>query len=71
MRSLLENLKEDERDERLKSVKCAGRFVANDIGQAIAEIERLESVIFEMATKELRRGLEEQESRDMAYHTGY
>lgn len=41
MRTLLENLKEDERSAALRGVKCAGRYVANDIGQAIAEIERL------------------------------
>lgn len=41
MRTLLENLAEDERSMSDCEVRCGGRFVANDIGQAIAEIKRL------------------------------
>lgn len=42
MRTLLENLREDERAPVLEGVKWAGRYIVNDIGQAIAEIERLQ-----------------------------
>ena len=38
MRTLLENLREDERAPVLKDIKWAGRYVVNDIGQAVAEI---------------------------------
>lgn len=41
MRTLLENLKEDIGAESLRNIKWAGRYVINDLGQAVAEIERL------------------------------
>lgn len=41
MRTLLDNLREDQRAPVLDGVKCGGRYIVNDLGQAIAEIETL------------------------------
>jgi hypothetical protein len=54
MRTLLENLKEDERDTELRKVKVGGRFVVNDIGQAIFEIERLRAAIAHVRARSAR-----------------
>jgi hypothetical protein len=54
MRTLLENLREDEQAESLRGVQCGGRFLVNDIGQAIAEIERLQAMVV-AADREIKR----------------
>jgi|SRR5579871_2538241 len=48
MRTLLENLREDQRANALGGVKCGGRYIANDIGQAIAEIVALQSKVADL-----------------------
>jgi hypothetical protein len=45
MRTLLENLREDLRAPILRDAKWAGRYIVNDIDQAIAEIERLTAAV--------------------------
>lgn len=47
MRTLLENLREDERLVS-QDAKVGGRYVVNDIGQAIAEIERLQKTAVQL-----------------------
>lgn len=49
MRTLLENLEEDERCPVLadpNGIKWGGRYIVNDIGQAIAEIKKLQAAAF-------------------------